>query len=199
MDILKNGDCDLLAFTEHLNSLHPNLKWETASGREGAYLDLWLSLEDGKIQTKVYNKSEPIYLHPSSCHDTSVFKGLVSGVGRRLRLNCSKDEDFREAVVHYARAFAVSGHSYQRPLNILMESEKLDRVKILKNLGTNTRRSNKRNQNTRKLYWISDFDPRIPNQRQIITRNYHLMVADPDFSKLYPRKNIISDSPTCWN
>ena len=67
---------------DHLDSLHPNLKWETVCGKEGAYLDLWLSLENGKIESKVYTKSPPIYLHPGSCHDPAVFKGLISGVGR---------------------------------------------------------------------------------------------------------------------
>ena len=108
LDVLLNGEADLQAFVDHLDSLHPNLKWETVCGKEGAYLDLWLSLEDGKIESKVYTKSPPIYLHPASCHDPAVFKGLVSGVGRRLRLNCSKDADFDEACLQYARAFAIS-------------------------------------------------------------------------------------------
>ena len=29
LDILKNGEMDLQAFNEHLDSLHPNSKWET--------------------------------------------------------------------------------------------------------------------------------------------------------------------------
>ena len=103
-------------------------QWEVANGKEGPYLDLWLSLENGKIQSKVYTKSEPIYLHPSSCHDPAVFKGLVSGVARRLRLNCSKDSDFEEAAEHYARAFAISGHSYAKSLKTLMEAKKIDRL-----------------------------------------------------------------------
>ena len=94
LDVLLNGEADLQAFVDHLDSLHPNLKWETVCGKEGPYLDLWLSLENGKIESKVYTKSPPIYLHPGSCHDPAVFKGLISGVGRRLRLNCSKDADF---------------------------------------------------------------------------------------------------------
>ena len=77
LDVLKNGDADLPAFVDHLESLHPNLSWETVCGKEGPYLDLWLKLENGRIESRVYSKSDPIYLHPSSCHDTAVFKGII--------------------------------------------------------------------------------------------------------------------------
>ena len=171
---------DIQAFNDHLN-----LRWETVSGREGAYLDLWLSLENGKIESKIYSKSEPIYLHPSSCHDPSVFKGLIPGVARRLRLNCSKDEDFDEAVLDFARAFAVSGYPYQEALNTL-------KIKILKKEGDNQNRSRNGKISQRKLFWVAPYDPRVCHQRKIVSRNYHLFAADKDFAKLFPRKNIIS-------
>ena len=54
------------------------------------YLDLDLFIEDGKIQSKVYQKTGPIYLPISSCHDRSVFKGVFKSVGLRLRLCARK-------------------------------------------------------------------------------------------------------------
>lgn len=64
-DILKNGENDLQAYEDQLDSLHPNLKWTTKYGKEGELLDLYLMIIDGRIETKVFTKSEPIYLHPS--------------------------------------------------------------------------------------------------------------------------------------
>ena len=55
-------------------------------------------IKDGKIQTKIFTKSEPVYVGPTSCHDPKVFKSIFKGVGLRLRLNCSNDEDFDSAV-----------------------------------------------------------------------------------------------------
>ena len=104
LEVLKNKD-DLPQYLDHLSTLHPNIKWETKSGREGVYLDLYLMIIDGKIESKVFTKSAPIFLPPDSCHDRAVFKGLYYGVGLRLRLNCSRDEDFMEAVEMYAKAF----------------------------------------------------------------------------------------------
>ena len=83
---------------QNFNSLHQNLEWEFNHGKEGAYLDLWVMIKDGKIQTKIFTKSEPVYVGPTSCHDPKVFKSIFKGVGLRLRLNCSNDEDFDSAV-----------------------------------------------------------------------------------------------------
>ena len=104
LDVLLRGERDLPQFQTHLNNLHPNLTFETKSGKEGPYLDLWIMLKDGKIETRNFKKFEPTYLDPKSCHDKSVFKGLYKGVGLRLRLNCSNDEDFVEAVDQYSKA-----------------------------------------------------------------------------------------------
>ena len=110
--ILKNGARDLKQFEDHLNNLHPNLTFETRSGKEGPYLDLWIMIKDGKIETRNFKKFEPTYLDPKSCHDNSVFRGLYKGVGLRLRLNCSEDKDFDTAVEQYSKAFAWSGHNF---------------------------------------------------------------------------------------
>ena len=76
LGILAYGEDDIPAYLEHLDGLHPNLKWDTNYGREGPYLDLDLKIEEGKIKSKVFTKSEPIYLPPNSCHDPAVFKGF---------------------------------------------------------------------------------------------------------------------------
>ena len=131
LEILENED-DIERYKEHLNSLHPNLEWETNYGREGPYLDLYLMIVDGRIETKVFTKSPPIYLPPDSCHDRSVFKGLYKGVGLRLRLNCSRDEDFDKAVEEYAKSFAISGHNFQHARSELMACKKIDRIRYLR-------------------------------------------------------------------
>jgi hypothetical protein len=49
LDILTNGEEDLPILKEHFDNLHPNLKWEFNQGKEGAYLDLWVMIRDGRI------------------------------------------------------------------------------------------------------------------------------------------------------
>ena len=49
-------------------------------------------------------------------------------------------------------------------------------------------------QSLKPFFWVSTFDPRMPSQRKIISRNYHIFAADPNFAKLFPRKNLVSGS-----
>ena len=44
----------------------------------------------------------------------------------------------------------------------------------------------------RKLYWIATFDPRMPHQRQIINKNYHILQGDKKFKELFPRSSFVS-------
>ena len=190
-ELLIKGETDLPEYLEHLDSLHPNIKWETKCGREGPLLDLYLYIKNGKIESKIFSKSELNYLPPNSCHDRSVFKGLYKTVGLRLRLNNSEDSDFDEAVERYSKAFAISGHNYQKAKRALMELKKINRIEYLKN-EPNLNTYRKKAKNEKKLFWIAEFDPRMPHQRWIISKNYHLLAADPHFAKLFPRKNFVA-------
>ena len=71
-----------------------------------------------------------------------------------------------------------------------MECKKIDRISVLKNERKHPPRKNK--SKLRKLFWVSIFDPRMPSQRKIISRNYHIFASDPNFAKLFPRKNLVS-------
>ena len=97
-DILKNGLVDQPAYQRHLDSLHPNLKWDLACGTEGGYFDLFLMIKDGKIEWKTFTKTPPVYLSRSSCHDPQVFKSIPTGIGYRLRITNSDNDTFNENV-----------------------------------------------------------------------------------------------------
>ena len=191
LDVLKDA-ADLPRLKEHFNNLHPNLSWEINSGREGPYLDLWVMIKNGKIETRIFAKSESIYINPDSCHDPSVFKSIYRGVGLRLRLNCSKDEDFDEAVEKYAKSFAVSGHNHRRAKFELNKARSIDRKAFLNN--EKARKEEKKRKNRGKVFWINRYDPRVPHARHIISRNYHILDADPIAKQVFPRQNLVAGS-----
>ena len=95
-------------------------------------MDLLVMLKDGKIETKIFTKSEPVYVGPTSCHDPKVFKSIFKGVGLRIRLNCSNDEDFDNAVESYSKSLAISGYKYQTARTELRKCRDLDRIEYLK-------------------------------------------------------------------
>ena len=85
LDILLNGEEEeIRRLKEHMDSLHPNLSWTMEYGKEGGYLDLWLMLENGRIEWKNYVKTPPVYVGPDSCHDPAVRGSIVKGVEQDL-------------------------------------------------------------------------------------------------------------------
>ena len=96
-------------FKEKLDSLHPNLKWDVKSGKEGGHLDLFIMIKDGRIEWRNFVKAPPMYVSSQSCHDPAVINDIHKGVGLRIRINSSKTEYFQESVEQFSKAFAMSG------------------------------------------------------------------------------------------
>ena len=128
-------------------------------------LDVSLSLKDGKIITDVFSKHNHSNLPPSSCHSPAVFKGFVQGIGTRLRMICSEDEDFDRRLEEYGRHLTVSGWKY---LN------------------------QPRKRKDTKIAWVSTYDPRVPSKTAIIKKNLHLLHANVINKEIFPPRTIIS-------
>ena len=45
-DLLIHGNRDFQEYKDHLNRLHPNIKFDVGHGKEGEHLDLWLMLKE---------------------------------------------------------------------------------------------------------------------------------------------------------
>ena len=60
------------------------------------FLDLQVTLENGKLVTDLYKKSTAVYqyLLPSSCHPGHITKNIIYSLAYRLRRICSTDEKF---------------------------------------------------------------------------------------------------------
>ena len=149
-------------------------------------------IKEGRIETRIFTKSEPIYLGPKSCHDPKVFKSIFTGVGLRIRLNCSQDKDFDDAVEKYSRAFAVSGSKYQKAKSELMKSKCINREAFI--TGEKDRKKNQKDKNKGKVFWISRFDPRVPHPREVLSNNYTIIEGVPIARKIFERKNLVAAS-----
>ena len=131
LDILMNGEQDLRNFKDHMNNLHPNLIWTVECGSEGGYLDLWLMLENGKIEWKNYQKTPPVYVGPDSCHDPAVMGSIVKGIGQKLRTNSYKTEYFEESVENTAKALKISGYNFQNSKKAFLEFSNEDPIVLI--------------------------------------------------------------------
>ena len=195
LDVLPQGLEVQDDYQQHLDSLHPNLKWDLTCASEGGYLDLFLMLKNGRIEWKTFTKTPPLYLHKISCHDPKVFQSIPKGVGYRLRLTNSTNETFRENVELYSRAMAVSGYNYQTVKRELLKFENLDPVELAKR-GPSKKKSNSKGC---KVYFNAPFEPRVPHPRKILSKNYQILARNPKASSLFPRENLIASSKRLKN
>ena len=68
-------------------------------------------LERWKDHHQCFSKHNHSYLPPSNCHFPVVFKGFVQGIGTRLHLVCSKDDDLNRRLEECGRHLIVSDGS----------------------------------------------------------------------------------------
>ena len=149
-------------------------------------------VKNGKIETKIFTKSDPIYLGPTSCHDPKVFKSIFRGVGLRIRLNCSQDEDFEKAVEVYSKSLAISGYKFQTARSELLKCKQINRDEYLKE--EKERKKKKKTCGNKKVFWISKYDPRVPHPRAVMSKNYHILEGDAIAKTLFERKNLVAGS-----
>eukprot|EP00745_Piridium_sociabile_P015180 TRINITY_DN22393_c0_g1_i4.p1 TRINITY_DN22393_c0_g1~~TRINITY_DN22393_c0_g1_i4.p1 ORF type:complete len:282 (-),score=17.02 TRINITY_DN22393_c0_g1_i4:268-1113(-) len=181
--ILPNrADIDL--FTKHIERLHPpNIKWTVSHGSTAEYLDVQLQIKDGSISTDIFSKHNHSYLPPTSCHPPSVYKGLISSVGTRLRMICSDDSTLTKRIEEYANHFALSGWSINKARKELERGAGRDRHQLL---------NGKRKKKHKKIAWVTTYDPRVPSKCEIIKQNLHLLYSDTRNKDIFPRGIIIS-------
>ena len=128
----------------------------------------------------VFSKHNHSYLPPSSCHSPASF---VQGIGTRLRMICSEDEDLDRRLEEYGRHLTVSGWKYKTVKERLVEGAKKVRGKLL---------NQPRKKKDTKIAWVSTYDPRVLSKTAIIKKNLHLLHANVVNKEIFPPRTIIS-------
>ena len=85
------------------------------------------------------------------------------------------------------RAFKISGYNYHQTKKELLELKNQDPVALIH------KEKVVRNKPVKgvKAYFITKYDPRMPQPRQLISKNYHHMKDHPVLSNLFPRGNLV--------
>jgi len=108
-----------LKLMELLNSRRKSIKLTfQIRNMEAQFLDLTLYKPHhhlDKIAVRAYSKpmNKYLFLPPSSCHPTHVFSGWILGYGRRLRLNCSNDNDYFNNLTDFKSRLLQRGYNEQ--------------------------------------------------------------------------------------
>ena len=87
-------EANWIRFKDTINA--SGLRWIFSERKKSVvFMDLTISIENGKIVTSLYSKPLALYLYlpPHSCHAPGVLTGLVFGMILRIHRLCSKEED----------------------------------------------------------------------------------------------------------
>jgi hypothetical protein len=129
-----------------------NLKWkiETPSF-PSTFLDLKITIKEGKIHTTTYQKPLNLYLYipPLSTHPHSCIKGLIIGKILSYWNQNSTPEDFTEITTLFIQRLIDRGNTIQQLTPILQTAA----LTIDNKLSTSKRGKNTENDDTLYIHW----------------------------------------------
>ena len=107
-----------LALMRLLNSRRKSIHFTfKIRNSEAQFLDLTLykriTRHTQHLEVKAYSKpmNKFLYLPPTSCHPRHIFNGWIVGYARRLRLNCSTNNDFTTVINAFTSNITARGYS----------------------------------------------------------------------------------------
>ena len=106
------------------------------------------------------------YTHFSSCHPTGVKRGFVKGEALRLLRTNSSKKRFEENKNNFKAKLLERGYPENFIKNILSEVNFEDRGKAL---------LQKEKENERILPFVTQYQPSVPNLKQILLNKWHLI------------------------
>ena len=127
-------------------------------GSSLSFLDLFITIEEGRLETLVYSKPTDahLYLNGNSRHPRSQILSIAKGVALRLLSICSKEEDFRAKSAEYANCLIECGHEKEHVLNKFRE---------VGNISREDARKSKKKSNEGYCCLVTKYNPRGPDIR----------------------------------
>ena len=132
----------------------------TPSTEGTEFLDLFIYLKNGKLETKTYCKPSDAhsYLLPQSCHPTHIAENIPYGVAHRVFKNCSEKDEYLKSKVEFSRY--LEDRNYSKDL-ILKSFEKVEQLERDNLISKNLTSSNSKN-SERCFPLVCDFNPNLP-------------------------------------
>lgn len=177
---------ELHNFFEFLNTLSDDLKFTMEIGNDSiCFLDLQISIVNGKLETSVYSKptDSHLYLHQLSCHKLSTIKGIRKGVALRLRRICSSDVEYETKSLEYIKYLVDRGHNADEVKKVFVDIGKIPRSEARKKKSNSVNRP--------KVILAASYNPRGPDVAAIVKKHLPLLKNDPVLNDLFPPGSIL--------
>ena len=139
--------------------------------------------EEGFVQTDLYRKpnTKNNYLLPSSAHPNHIFKNIPYSLAHRVVRACSRLEDRSERLEELAQLLLDRGYRRGVVRSAISRAERLDRDEALEKVVREEEQTNRR------VRFVVEYDPRLPQISRILKRNWEVMVdLDTRLRKSFP-------------
>ena len=178
-------------FIEQANSYHPTIKFTAEiSDTETTFLDTVVYKgerfkEQSILDIKTHFKpTETVqYTHYTSCHPPSVKIGFVKGEALRLLRTNSSNATFEENISNFRTRLLARGYPCNLIERTLSEIKFTERDSALK-------QDNKNKQEI--LPFVTQHEPSVPNIKQILMKNWHIIQNQPRLREIFKEPPIIS-------
>ena len=175
-------------FIEQANNHHPTIKFTAEiSDKETTFLDAYIYKgerfeRDAILEVHTHFKPTETfqYTHYASCHPQGVKKGFIKGKPS-LRTNSSKII-FEEKITNFKVHLLQRGYPEDLIKTTLSEVNFKDRKLALQQ---------KPKTNQRILPFVTQYQPSVPNLKQILMKNWHLIEQQPLLSGIYKKLPLV--------
>ena len=178
-------------FISETNRLHPTIKFTAEiSEKEINFLDTTVfkgerfnkdSIFDICTHFKPTEKFQ--YTHFSSCHAPGVKKGFIKGEALRLLRTNSSKTSFEEKIKNFRSNLRVRGYPEKLVNKVLAEVEFKNRKSALQQ---------KPKLQKRLLPFVTQYNPSVPNLKNILMNKWHLIQDQPLLREIYRDPPFIS-------
>ena len=182
---------EISKFIEQANKHHPTIKF-TAELPETETTFLDTNVYKGERFKKAavldvrthFKPTETFqYTHFSSCHPPGVKRGFIKGEALRLLRTNSSKTLFEEMIKNFKKQLQERGYPESFIQNTLSEVNFEDRKLALQQ---------KRRENKRILPFVTQYQPSVPNLKQIIMNKWHLIKKQPLLNEIFKEPPLIS-------
>ena len=165
------------------NNHHPTIKFTAEISEEITFLDT--SVYKGlrfHTESILDVKNTFQYTEFTTCHPPGVKKGFIKGEALRLLRTNSSGFNFEENIAKFKQNLIERGY----PEKLIQET--LSEVKFE---NRNAALTQKPNENKRILPFVTQYQPSVPNLKQILIKNWHL-IEQPRLKEIFKEPPIIS-------
>lgn len=165
------------AFLRDMDSAQ-GLVWETNDpSNQVDFMDLTLQIDDGKIETTLYEKAsnKHLYIPPHSCHPPGMINGVIHGMVRRILTLCTNKDDQQKRIQQFVRHLRVRGYHSEEILPIVRSALDKIRAPAIEDASENEHNKNR-------IFFHVPFHPDNPPSRSI-QRAWKTKVGSPPFCR----------------